>query len=133
MSMREYGIRGFGLCFDDVSNYFNRKRAIEWLAEHYGDIVEEEECDGRMNSQIMEEILLAQDSVIEFAWAEERCYVLIYELLPWQTYHQDYKLLVDEQSAKEYMWDKLHEFFDERLTQEDFFYKIDIVDDTYCG
>ena len=58
MSMREYGIRGFGLCFDDVSNYFNRKRAIEWLAEHYGDVVEEEECDGRMNSQIIEEILL---------------------------------------------------------------------------
>ena len=137
MSMREYGIRGFGICFDDVSNYFDREKAIKWLAENYDSTIlynKIEDEHERMNSQIMEDILHVQNSVIDFAWADETSYVLIYELLPWQMiYHPDYKILVDEQSAKEYMWENLHEFFDERLTREDFFYKLNIVDDTYLG
>ena len=127
MSMREYGIRGFGVCFDKVANYFDRKKAVEWL------LLKEEECDGRSNAEIMEEILQLQDSVIEFAWTDETSYILIYEILPWQMSHKDWKGLETEQLAKEYMWDKLHEFFDDRLIQEDFYYMLDIVDDTYLG
>ena len=131
MSMRSYGIRGYGVCFDRIANYFDREKALKCLAEEFGET--EIEDDGRSSQEILEEILQVQNSVVEFIWAEDTSYILIYECLPWQMNHSDYKLLENELCAKQYIWDNIHEFFDDRLTQEDLFWNIDMIDDTYFG
>ena len=134
MSMREYGIQGYGISIDQVANYIDRKKLVDFL---YGDEIDTvAEGVSASNTELVEQCLMEQDSIVEYCYADSTDvtgYILIYKVLPWEMYHKDYKDLTTEGKAKEYIWEHVKEFFDDRLVKEDFMYMCDYIDDTYLG
>lgn len=129
--MREYGIRGFGVNYDNISNYVDRAKLIDFV---YEDEFNEDEALGVSNTDLVFEYIEMTDSVLDFVYADDCTgYILIWDTLPWEMWHKDYKELCTETEAKEYIWEKVSEILDGRLTKEDFFIKLDRIDDTYIG
>ena len=128
-----FGIKGYGINYDQISNYLDRAKLVDYVFEG---AESDDEALALSKDQLLIEALDMQDSIVDFVYADRVTgYIMIQQKLPWEMWHSDYRELFrnSETSAKEYMWEKVSEFLDGRLNQEDFYLLLDYIDDTAIG
>ena len=128
-----FGIKGYGINYDQISKYLDRAKLIDYVFEG---AESDDEALALSNDQLLIEALDMQDSIVDFVYADRVTgYIMIQQKLPWEMWHNDYRELFrnSETSVKEYMWEKVSEFLDGRLNQEDFYLLLDYIDDTAIG
>ena len=121
MSMREYGIKGFGITKRHLKlNY----KKIEKKVGHK--VTEDDFYD----TEIFEEML--GNTPIETIWNDYDFYLLINDCPPWEhNWHEDLKNIKNKDDAINYFWENFKNFVDN--TEEDFKSHLEFIDDTYCG
>ena len=127
-----FGIKGYGINYDQISEYLDRAKLIDYVFKG----VDEDESSAMSREELLIEALDIQDSIVDFVYADRVTgYIMIQQKLPWEMWHNDYRELFrnSETSVKEYMWEKVSEFLDGRLNQEDFYLLLDYIDDTAIG
>lgn len=127
-----FGIKGYGINYDQISEYLDRAKLIDYVFKG----VDEDESSAMSREELLVEALDMQDSIVDFVYADRVTgYIMIQQKLPWEMWHNDYRELFrnSETSVKEYMWEKVSEFLDGRLNQEDFYLLLDYIDDTAIG
>lgn len=130
MSMKEWCILGYGLSIDQIADYIDRSKLIDFVCS---DVIIDNTAEGvdMSNTELVNEYFMEKDSLVEFCYADNVTgYILISSIVPWQMQHQDYRLLTTMEKAKGYIWEQVSEILDGRLTEEDFYLMIDYIDDT---
>ena len=132
MSMRNYGILGYGVKCDFIEPYLNRKQLIKEV--YNGELTEEEETE-LTNLELLECAMEKQDSILEYAHADSEVngYVLIWAIVPWHLWHEDCKKVKTEEDANNYIWEHLQSFLQPNLKKENFLKFLEHISDSYLG
>ena len=126
MSMRDYPIQGYGIERDD----------IKWDYYKIGKLFNEDNLLAikdafRFNDSDVYDAMLGDNiQWLGYAFTDEKCYFIIWDLHPWQVTE---KMPKSTMEARQKMWDTLSPYIDEDFDYEDFCRACGDISETYYG
>lgn len=139
MGMREYGVTGYGIDIESLSNMIDDKKLLKAYAEITEQTEEEaqEEIDSCGYDKYETIYHFIENSNTILGWAEHtegnEGYIGIFDTLPWYMTHKDWALIQTKDDAKEYIWNTFKSVVQDNVQQESFEKQIGDIDDTYFG
>ena len=134
MSMREYGVLGYG--FEAASVPWDYKKIIKKLGENAKDYFEpdfdehENAFEGIDQRAAFFEEIFFDYNWLDFEWATDTQYILMYEGMPWH-FQADCPKTEEETTLK--MFKTIKPYISDSFSFDDFKSVVGFIDDTYFG
>ena len=125
--MRYWCIEGYGLDYSQLVNYINQDKLMSYLLTN--GIETKIACEDVSIIELVEEYIMAQNSIIDFCYSTNTSYILISSILPWQMNHLDYQSINTMEAAQEYLWQYLQPIVNDNLLKKDFILMLDYIND----
>lgn len=139
MGMREYGVTGYGIDIESLSNMIDDNKLLKAYAEITEQTEEEaqEEIDscGYDKYETIYHFIENSNTILGYAEHTEdnEGYVMLFDTLPWFMTHKDWALIQSKDDATEYIWNTFKNVVKNDITEKEFKKQVGDVDDTFFG